>query len=243
MGAYEHMFGANKEDGGLLNIPSYECLGNHDWDTDYDVPVAKKYPISTDNYKYFDEKPPPVEMQLRRSHYRKYLVNKDEHGNYSCDWGDLHVLFLNVWPSTFKLYEGKPTGTLEFLKSDLKTHGHKKWMLVTHCIPDFDNWDKTYHGEAVLKDFGVIFDQYKDTCLGSLSGHTHIKSGDFQKKNTGLKRYVLPGPAAHAGDLTELELPLFSFNKTTQENTLFILTATVDEYGNKYKVMSSCIID
>jgi hypothetical protein len=240
VGAYEYMFGNNPEDGSKINIPSYECLGNHDYDTSSDYfrekkshRVSKPYDIGT--------KEPTVEMQLRRNKKRKYVVNSDKYGNYSCDWGDLHIIFLNVWPSRFELHSGKPEGSLEFLESDLKVHGGKKWMLMTHCIPDFNRWTQTYHGNRVLEEFGVIFDQYKDTCLGTLSGHFHLEKGDYSVKDTGLKRHVLPGPAGHMAEVREIELPLFSFNKATQENTLFIITVTITEYGNTYKVTTNTL--
>ena len=72
-------------------------------------------------------------MLKNRIKYKNYVVNSDKYGNYSCDFGSLHVIFL-VW-SPFDVYhfhKQKNTYTIEFLENDLKIHGHKYFMYITH---------------------------------------------------------------------------------------------------------------
>ena len=226
IGAYEYAFNNNPEDGGLLDVPSYECLGNHDHDLGSTV---------VDKILYLDGKNPTVDMQNRRNNYRRHIVHKDEHGNYSCDWGKLHMIFINIWPSNEKLLTGDPTGSLEFLEKDLKIHGHKKWMIVTHYIPILEMFSIHYGGKAVMADFGKIYEQYKDTSLGGLCGHEHLLRGKYRTTYNKFKHHILPGPADyyHKHSNTIIEIPLFSFNQTTQKNTLFKIMA---ERGKDYIV-------
>ena len=230
IGAYEYAFNNNPEDGGLLNIPSYECLGNHDHDLD--VNIAEKI-------LYLDGRNPMVDMQKRRNKYRRHIVNKDGYGNYSCDWGKLHMIFINIWPSDEKLLTGDPAGSLDFLKRDLRIHGHKKWMIVTHYIPIIDDFSQNYTAwdikdKPALSKFGEIYEQYKETSLGGLCGHEHRLSGKYKTTPNGFKHHILPGPAEFSTSPTNIiEVPLFSFNQKTQENVLFTIFA---EEGKEYKV-------
>ena len=231
VGAYEYALNNNTEDGGLLDIPSYECLGNHDHDMDEGSIINKVL--------YLDGNP-TTNMQNRRNNYRKHVVNKDEHGNYSCDWGKLHMIFINIWPSNEKLLTGDPTGSLEFIEKDLEEHGHKKWMIVTHYIPQntsFASWDLDTDTQP-MKDFGVIYDKYKSTSLGGLSGHDHVLDGRYTTGgHNDFKYHTLPGPAAFsrekAADVTSIEIPIFSFNQDKGTNVLFQIIA---EEGKDYVV-------
>ena len=251
VGFYEYGFGVNPEDGGLLSIPSYECLGNHDYDVEGQALYADGNPMK--------------EMQLRRNKYRKYVVNKDEHGNYSCDWGKLHMIFLNVWPSTYKLVGGNPEGSLEFLSADLKMHGHKKWGLVTHYIPRSDDFKKYFDnkGQFVMADFDKIFKQYKNNCIGGFYGHVHLKSsqGFYIDSKTGLKLRLLAGPAGLSDSLLEhsisqqyenqltdidkvpttFEIPIFCFDQETEINHEYLIEGTKTGRYISYKLKTPTI--
>ena len=151
IGAYEYAFNNNPEDKGMLKIPSFEVLGNHDY---------------YENNDYFDfiknlflfEGNPFTNMQLRRNQKRKFIKRSDKYGNYSLDIKDLHIIFINVWPSHEKLLNGNPNGSLEFLQQDLKHNNNKNWILVTHYMP------------RVKNSFDEIIDIHgkkKDICLTS----------------------------------------------------------------------------
>ena len=228
MGAYENMLANNPEDGGMLDIPSFECLGNHDFDTqeiihNEDKDTSKDVIVKNDLGYKFDDKSPMEEMQLRRNQYRKYVVNKDEHGNYSCDWGGLHVLFLNVWPSRYNLINGEPKGSVDFLIDDLKIHGHKSWMVMTHYAHYGKTWTSWYKGNPIMEDFGKIYEQYKDTCLGIMYGHVHSKFGMYRNM-LGCDYHLLPAPAAYDDAITkEYEIALFSYNQELKEKTIYTI--------------------
>jgi hypothetical protein len=233
IGSYEYAFNNNEQDGGLLDIPSFECLGNHD----YDVTESTKGKI------IYRGENPSLQMQLRRNKYRKYVVNKDKSGNYSCDFGKLHLIFINVWPSEEELLNGKPTNSLNFLENDLKQHGHKEWMIVTHFIPMLKSFDDNYidvkHGvnNKAMAKFGKIYNKYRKTCLGGLYGHVHTKLGYYGKAHdstNGFIHHLLPGPAAYADDpkfimyddmikipKNGLELPFFVFEQKTNQKYSF----------------------
>jgi len=228
VGAYEYAFNNNPEDNGLLNIPSFEVLGNHDYDSDFLkdkegwLPFAKNLLLFEGN--------PLVNMQLRRNKKRRFITNKDKYGNYALDMGDLHIIFINVWPSRERLLSGNPTGSLEFLENDLKLNQNKKWLFVTHYMPKVNQSFKELmirHDESkrYLEDFGKIYEKYKDNCLGVIYGHWHQRQMRYFE-NVGLQHYNVPGPASYLSKETEtresinkinIEIPLFSYIKTTKK--------------------------
>jgi len=226
VGAYEYAFNNNPGDNGLLNIPSFEVLGNHDYDILKDpegwLGFAKNLLLFEGN--------PLVNMQLRRNKKRQFITSKDKYGNYALDMGDLHIIFINVWPSNERLLNGDPTGSLEFLENDLKLNPNKKWLFVTHFMPKVDkSFDELInrHEETkrYLKEFGIIYEKYKENCLGVIYGHWHMRQMRYFE-NVGLQHYNVPGPASYLSKIAEtresinkinIEIPLFSYIKSTKK--------------------------
>lgn len=218
IGSYEYAFNNNKEDNGLLNTSSYECLGNHDYHAEYN-----KY-----HYFNFLDKlskkilgNPLKSMQLRRNKNRKYIINSDDEGNYSCDWGDLHMIFINLWPSHDKLEGAEPKKSIKFLEEDLKIHGHKKWMIITHHIPIPDDEDD-FKNVTSMKLFDKIYHKYQNTCLGGLVGHVHVFDLNYTQLNNNFKIHLLPGPAAAYVNYRKFtNIPYFIFDQKNQKMSLF----------------------
>ena len=228
VGAYEYAFNNNPEDNGLLNIPSFEVLGNHDYDSDF-LKDKEGWLAFAKNLLLFEGNP-LVNMQLRRNKKRRFITNKDKYGNYALDMGDLHIIFINVWPSRERLLSGDPTGSLEFLENDLKQNSNKSWIFATHYMPtvhsSFDELiEKNNKPMKYLEEFGKIYQKYKDNCLGVIYGHNHVRQM-ISFNNVGLQHYNVPGPASYLSKIAEtresmnrknIEIPLFSYIKSTKK--------------------------
>lgn len=188
---YEYFYNNNTEDKGLLNLDTYEIMGNHDYDTH--TSHAKKIDLNrlTDNY-------PSRELLRRRNKYRKYIVNKDDNGNYSCNFGNLHVIFINIHLNDTPLsysednlkdkLSDKPVGNLQFLKKDLEQFKNQKFIIVTHY----------YDNELNNTNIQNIIDPYIDNMIMILYGHIHTPEYELTnilyKKNT-YKKMRMPAPA------------------------------------------------
>ena len=228
IGAYEYAFNNNPGDNGLLNLPSFEVLGNHDYDSDF-LKEKEGWLSFAKNLLLFEGNP-LVNMQLRRNKKRQFITNKDKYGNYALDMGDLHIIFINVWPSQERLLNGNPIGSLEFLENDLKNNSNKSWIFATHYMPKVDKSfddliDKNGKPKKYLEEFGKIYEKYKENCLGVIYGHNHVRQMRTFK-NIGLEHYNVPGPASYLSKIPEtresinkinIEIPLFSFIKTTKK--------------------------
>lgn len=246
IGAYEYAFNNNPEDNGLLNIPSFEVLGNHDYD------IEKKDPSFFDliKNKLSFEGNPLINMQLRRIKKKKFVTDKDKYGNYALDINNLHIIFINVWPSKEKLLNGNPIGSIEFLKNNLEKNISKKWLLVTHYMPYVKkSFDELIIEDGIIKryleDFGNIYEKYKNNCLGVLYGHNHINKMNYYKL-LDLHYYNLPGPASYLSKITEtretinkknIEIPLFSFVK--DKEILEKIRINIIKENNIYKFFIS----
>lgn len=225
LGTYEYYFNNNPEDGGLLKTSTYECLGNHDYQQEF------SYSNNEVNYKsnpttlYYGN--PTTNMILRRNKYRKYLVNSDQHGNYSCQFGKLRIIFLNVWPMEEKdrLYAGVPVNSLNYLKEDLaKKNSSTPWMIVTHFVLN-NNEDNA----NPMEKFEEIYNSYSGNFKGFIYGHVHQPYIVMKKK--GFKRgenrygtsYLLPAPASvgssrHNPQCTwDYRISYFVFNQYTDD--------------------------
>lgn len=244
IGAYEYGFNHH---GKTISIPTFECLGNHDYDMN--SPNNKK--LTFYHKIIYSLKNPAKAMMKRKNKTRNTIINKDKYGNYSCDFNNLHIIFINVWPTkeNITLLSGKPEGSINFLKNDLKIHGHKKWMLVTHFIPFTHNFNQDIlfndNGiltkKPILKSFGNIVDNYKNNCIGFFYGHNHIKNMISKKSNTGFIFNNLPGPAYYFKTKKnyDIELPLLSFDTKSQQ--LYIFLITKKENYNTYYVKKNIV--
>lgn len=201
MGPYEYEWNMHPDDG-LLKIPHFETSGNHDYEWDSNI----FYSYRTNSV---------VSMLNRRNKKRPYIVNSDPHGNYSCDFDDLHMIFINVWPAKPErhLITGIPYGSLDFLKSDLKKHGNKKWICVSHWIPFkknlLDGEDNIKSGLTLPKrrgeehsgwyDFIQIMKEYGKNCVALLCGHMHVGKSKIDTDVNGIPRIVMGGVAGNKG--------------------------------------------
>ena len=209
LGIYEYFYNNNPEDKGLLNLSTYEVLGNHGYDPSYKFAKFLNYPAK--------------KAIIRRNTKRKYIVNSDSNGNYSCDFGKLHMIFINLHLSEESMNDlsDKPKTNLKFLKDDLsKFHsklnnntGTHRWCIVTH----------DYNGEFSNNNISKIISNYKDNCVAILCGHVHPRnliSRRFDNNDSSKKSYILPSPAGGNND----EITYFVFNNITRKfNTLKII--------------------
>jgi hypothetical protein len=164
IGLYEYYFNNNPEDGGLLDIPVYDILGNHDYDSHEKTEPSHKI--------YYGI--PSLDMIKRRILYKKYVVNKDNYGNYSCNFGKLHIIFINIWPKNAKLLSGIPYNTINFLNDDLKKFGKMKWMILTHG-------EIVKFSDETLKL--ILDNDYHKNYLLYIHGHIHLRNLYFNKND------------------------------------------------------------
>lgn len=237
LGHYEYSFNNNPGDNGLLNLPSYECLGNHD----YDRLNSKQGSIRKWYYQFGTS--PTILMQRRRNEKRGYLVNSDDYGNYSCNFGKLHAIFINVWPSKERLLSGDPKGSLEFLESDLNKYNTYDWILISHYIPnkkDFaDETEETDH-VTTLPEFSKIIKEFGNKCKGLFCGHKHLLSPSIKRDKNNILWCIMSGPAAHTTyEQDNIKIPFISYDQSTNKLTLFRIDVTnleLNDHNFNYKI-------
>lgn len=260
VGVYEYYFNNNPEDGGLLKTSTYECMGNHDYLQEFSYSRKGEDYESEPRAFYYDN--PTSKMIVRRNKYRKYIVHSDAYGNYSCQFGTLRVLFLNVWPmeESMKLYTGVPVNTLQYLREDLeKKPKDTPWIIVTHFVLNNRKDD-----DNPMSTFGEILKPYEHNFKGFLYGHVHQKY--LVKKKKGYKKgenrygnsYLMPAPAAidnkngpkcswdqqlalFVYDQIEDELYALNVVKNIQTNKIHISLATTDTLPQE-KELRQCFI-
>lgn len=226
VGLYEFAFGNNPSDGGLLKIPTFETLGNHDYDAmkitkelkDYDEYVKEKgkseYINNMINTKLLWGKVPMRDMMIRRNKKRKYVIDIDEkYGNYTLDLGEINLYFVNVNPSSCNLIHpqypgGNAKGSIEYLKQQLKKYPNKKWILVTHSVPLIHPEERE---KSCSKDYLLLLDKYKSTYVSTMVGHNH-RSNILKYRP---QIYVFPGPANFSRYYPER--PVSIYNNPPQE--------------------------
>ncbi len=236
LGMYEYFYNNNTEDKGLLDLDSYEILGNHDYDTK--TSQLKKIDINKIIDKY-----PSREIIRRRNKNRKYIVHKDNNGNYSCNFGNLHVIFINLHLSEEKIIESntflsdKPKTNKEFLKKDLEKYcKNMKFIIVTHF---HTNNLSIKQNNSMMN----ILNPYKDNLLIILSGHHHLKEWFYVSKNNNM---ILPSPAYKNNEpykhqyqspyqyQYQYQFVYFIFNNLTKKLDKF--SVSYDDNINKYIV-------
>lgn len=204
LGLYEYLFNLSPADNGLSNFYNYEILGNHDYQSKYgDWPIDKLlYSNFPNNSK---------SLINRRNIHRKYIVNKDENGNYSCDFGNLHIIFINLHLLSKDLDRGKPKTNLKFLENDLNKYSDKlhnnsnskmRWGIVTH---DYNHND--------INNIRNVTDNYNDKLLMILSGHKHYIRPKIYK--TDLYNIILPSPTDNSRIMNKHRLLFFVYNNKT----------------------------
>ena len=223
LGIYEYFYNNNPEDKGLLTLSTYETLGNHDYDPTHLFAKFMNYP--------------PKKTIIRRNKKRKYIVNSDENGNYSCDFGNLHIIFINLHIDEGPIfnYDGTtilsdiPKSNIKFLKNDLqkfhaKLHNNftsHKWCIVTH------NYKKKPFKQRIKN----IIKKYEKNFIGILCGHIHTNTliVDNIYDYTNKYYYILPSPI---NNNNIIEITYFIFNNINK----FLDVLQIKYYNNTYYI-------
>ena len=199
LGDYELRYGLG--DNSDLNIPVYECTGNHDWDTTMEVNRTDKIYFKTC---------PAVNMIRRRNNHRS-IVLQDKEGNYMCKLNNLYVIAVNCWPADENklLLSGKPKGSLAFLQKAVDSLTmDDKFIILTHHVPIPYLWEeddklkapgfyltyKTLVGtpcERVL----TILDAKKSNLLAMVLGHLHLVNAWTAVTDDYIRVIIPPAPA------------------------------------------------
>ena len=187
-----------------LPIQMYECLGNHDHDSNG-----------------FSR--PSVNMIKRLNKHRR-IHDQDAHGNYSVKIRNLLIVFIDTWPSYNKMYSSKPKHSVNFLKTSLNNMGaDDRWILVTHYVPNPAGWDDanfiksdTFNIQG-FEEFYELFTRYKEQCVCVMRGHIHTKKLQRHRNQDGCDIYILPSPVAAEvnNGQVNVHLAMFTFNYNT----------------------------
>uniref|UniRef100_A0A6C0CPH7 Calcineurin-like phosphoesterase domain-containing protein n=1 Tax=viral metagenome TaxID=1070528 RepID=A0A6C0CPH7_9ZZZZ len=215
LGDYELKYGLGSNSG--LQLPVYECTGNHDWDV-----TAKTMPSDI----IFFNTCPTVNMIKRRNKYRTIVV-QDTQGNYMWKFGPVYMIALNCWPAKESdlLLSGKPAGSLKFLAKALsKLNANDKYMIVTHFIP-IDLKDMNNNDFASPPDFPIDVPTLVSTecepllalittnLLAMIIGHLHLSKTFTTITDDGIRVIIPPSPANmnYNGNFV-----LFQYDTTTE---------------------------
>jgi hypothetical protein len=97
-----------------------------------------------------------------------------------------------------------------------------------------------------LKEFGIIYEKYKENCLGVIYGHWHQRKMRYFD-NIGLQHYNVPGPASYLSTTAEtresinkinIEIPLFSYIKSTKKLEKFKINIKKIKNNLKFNISS-----
>jgi Icc-related predicted phosphoesterase len=198
IGDYEGMYHHD------LKIQMYECLGNHDHDSNG---ISK----------------PSVNMINRLNKHRR-IHDQDANGNYSVKIRNLLIIFVDTWPSYNKMYSSKPKHSVNFLRKSLNNmNADDRWILVTHYVPNPAGWDDsnfiksdTFNIKG-FEEFYELFTRYKDQCVCVMHGHIHTKNLLRHRNQDGCDIYILPSPVAAEVNNGQVSvyLAMFTFNFKT----------------------------
>lgn len=228
LGLYEYLFPLSPDDGGLGNFYNYEILGNHDYQSKHG-----DWTRAVILYSKFENN--SKSLLNRRNEKRKYIVNKDENGNYSCDFGNLHIIFINLHLSHDKLLTGVPESNIIFLKNDLKkyeshlkneSNSKMRWAIVTHGFNQVDLRNN---------EIGNIISNYKNKFVAVLSGHEHVLRTHARSINYKYSylHVILPSPTINE-KIDKNIIAYFVYNNKTSK--LDIITITIGDDGKIYIV-------
>ena len=164
----------NPTDGGLLQIPLYEVLGNHD--------------LTGIDLWYRADGSPCLKVHNERVKSKNYVVNVDKkYGHYSCDFGNLHIIFLNGMTGNNNmivdnLSDAHNISGIEFLEQDLKLHGNKPFFIVAHFSELIKNWEINYPKNDFDTRYENIISKYAHNFYGVFNGHLHSRDGYSQNQ-------------------------------------------------------------
>ena len=159
----------NPTDGGLLQIPLYEVLGNHD--------------LFGIDLWYRADGSPCLKVHNERVKSKNYVVNVDKkYGHYSCDFGNLHIIFINGITANnifliSNLSDAHNISGIEFLEQDLKLHGNKPFFIVTHVSKNIKNWELNYPKNDFNSRYDNLISKYAENFYGVFNGHWHFEKG------------------------------------------------------------------
>jgi len=168
-------------DDGLLNYPVYEGYGNHDYDPD--EPDDEDF----DDWRwwYTDDPTPAVRAVVERNENRPGITNvaEGDGGHYSWDWGNLHLVQLNLFPGDEPSQADEnsrvrdPRDALSFLVSDLETQigdSGRPILLMWHYGLDQFGHEARWWTDEQKAAFLEAIEGYN--VLGFMHGHTHATS-------------------------------------------------------------------
>ena len=219
LGDYELNYGLG--DMSDLNIPVYECTGNHDWDTTLEASKTDKLYFKTCA---------AVNMINRRNNYRK-IIMQDKEGNYMWKFNQLYLIAVNCWPApeNIRLVAGKPKGSLKFLQRALNTlKTEDRFIILTHHIPipifygfknitfkppDFYLQHPTLINTPCEQLLTILGDK-KDKLLAVVLGHLHLDSYWSTITDDG-KRVIIP--PAPANNIYNGSFVMFSYDDTNKK--------------------------
>jgi hypothetical protein len=216
LGVYETNFGLGGHS--PLKLPVYECNGNHDYD------VYGKF--------LFSGNIPSVNMINRKNKFRS-IVDHDKKGNYMWVWDGVYFIALNVWPSKQKLLNGRPDGSLEFLrKCVINIPFGEKFFILTHYVPNVLGWDlqdfyhsDTFKGTPCEPLLEVIRNRERDL-VAIMIGHNHLWRTWRRVNKDGIQIIILPSPIESEGAFAFMR-----YHKSS--NTLYVSDISSSELIEK----------
>lgn len=174
----------NKETG--VQLPVYECTGNHDWDA-----VEKVY---ARHFMYSST--PSIVPHIKRTNKLKEIDAEDDYGNYQWTWKTMNgeklvIVALNVSVGEQNILSGQPKNSKTFLLKQLRSIPRgQKFIILTHWIED-----KPLHENP---DARFLLDELQgreDDLLAIFIGHVHVKSLKTLMLTPTLPMHVGPSPA------------------------------------------------
>jgi hypothetical protein len=197
LGDYEEKYGIGNNS--LLQLPVYECTGNHDFDC-----VEK---INLRMLLYYGN--PTINMINRKNKLRNNIFMQDYKGNYSWKCDNLYFVALNIHVSNKKILSGNPIGSIDFLKEFINKIGDNKFVILTHYIQLSKTLINTDNEELI----SILGDKIKNLIV-ILIGHIHSNESEYFINSHNIKIIICPSPASdnYSGVFT-----FFKYNKLNSE--------------------------
>jgi hypothetical protein len=201
LGDYEEKYGIGNNS--LLQLPVYECTGNHDFDCE-----AKIYSRMALYYSN-----PTINMINRKNNLRNNIFMQDYKGNYSWKVDNLYYVALNISVSNNKLLNGNPIGSIDFLRQFINKIGDNKFIILTHYINISKSLINTDNEELI----NILGDKIKNLIV-ILIGHIHSNESEYYINSHNIKIIICPSPASnnYSGVFT-----FFKYNKLNSELEIY----------------------